>query len=135
MTFVRSNKSLNCLQWSLLMLFVCYWLIFFPIIWFVIAPVEAKRSISNMAMHVVFFVAIYAVLHCLIYCCFKQYELNRADELEKRMAAVTRTLDAVTYVRNDIATKVPDGKRQEHLQLLRENMLSILCRRQNEGTV
>lgn len=102
MALVKEKKTFSCLQWTLLIIFVIYWLIFFPIIWFVVQPASFQTSTSATLLYALLFFAVFIVLYCIIYCCFKRCEQNRT---KKRY--VTRVKE--TYVLRESVDERPES--------------------------
>uniref|UniRef100_A0A0A1WTL9 Golgi to ER traffic protein 2 n=1 Tax=Zeugodacus cucurbitae TaxID=28588 RepID=A0A0A1WTL9_ZEUCU len=87
----------NCKFWTLLIFYVSYWFILFPIIWFVIQPAPFQESTLATILYALLFVAVFLVLLGIIYCCFKraQKDTNKLHEHEKfaRRASVEESLE------------------------------------------
>uniref|UniRef100_A0A034WK10 Uncharacterized protein n=1 Tax=Bactrocera dorsalis TaxID=27457 RepID=A0A034WK10_BACDO len=80
MARVGKRKNLNCTQWTLVIIFVIYWLIFFPIIWFVIQPPAFQMSTTVTLLYALLFFAIFVLIYCIVYCCLKRCEQKRVQE-------------------------------------------------------
>uniref|UniRef100_A0A0K8U785 Uncharacterized protein n=1 Tax=Bactrocera latifrons TaxID=174628 RepID=A0A0K8U785_BACLA len=80
MARVGKRKNLNCTQWTLLIIFVIYWLIFFPIIWFVIQPPAFNASTTVTLLYALLFFAVFVLIYCIAYCCLKRCEQTRVKK-------------------------------------------------------
>uniref|UniRef100_A0A0A1XDX1 Chaperone protein dnaK2 n=1 Tax=Zeugodacus cucurbitae TaxID=28588 RepID=A0A0A1XDX1_ZEUCU len=92
MEFNKPHKSKNSLRWTLLIFFVTYWFILFPIIWFVIQPALFKETNLICILYAMLFVALFILLLCIIYCCFKRRQNRQVD---KEVQEIFRKLDTV----------------------------------------
>ncbi|XP_039959520.1 uncharacterized protein LOC120774166 [Bactrocera tryoni] len=80
MARVGKRKNLSCIQWTLVIIFVIYWLIFFPIVWFVIQPPAFQTSTTATLLYALLFFAIFVLIYCIVYCCLKRCEQKRVQE-------------------------------------------------------
>uniref|UniRef100_A0A0A1XQE2 PAB-dependent poly(A)-specific ribonuclease subunit PAN2 n=1 Tax=Zeugodacus cucurbitae TaxID=28588 RepID=A0A0A1XQE2_ZEUCU len=127
MTAISSNKKLTCLQTSLLILFVLYWFIIVPLVWFAIKPSINTESSSSIAIYALIFFAVYIALSSLFYCCFQEYELKRDEEMKTRVMAASCIPNPAMHLRNNVTANGSDAKRQHNLNPLRGTTLFIIC--------
>ncbi|CAD6999178.1 unnamed protein product [Ceratitis capitata] len=98
----KKKKKLSYMQWALIALLLVYWLLFFPLIWFVIKPPIFMNGNSTVTMNVMFFVGTYIALNCIIYLGFTIYQDRRQARLKKQFFKHVRSMTVGT----DIASRL-----------------------------